>query len=117
MLTSIKLPEKNRQEHNPDWPYKDEFINKIFLYVKDSFGPKYEYLIKKLQEVGQKHFKDPTVFTEYSDDIKNVFKSIGEQNLRRKRKILIVFDHMIVDVTSNKKPSLGSQIYLLGVGN
>lgn len=87
------------------------------MYVKDSFGPKYEYLIKKLQEVGQKHFKDPTVFTEYSDDIKNVFKSIGEQNLRKKRKILIVFDHMIVDVTSNKKPSLGSQIYLLGVGN
>ena len=36
--------------------------------------------LKKRQEVGQKHLKDPKAFSEYLKDIKSVFKSIEEYN-------------------------------------
>ena len=47
----------------------------------DPYEPKYEYLIKKWQEVGQKHFKDHKAFVEHSKCIKGVFKSIEEYSL------------------------------------
>ena len=33
----------------------------------------------------------------------NIYKNIEEYNANKKRKILIVFDHMIADMLSNKK--------------
>ena len=56
-----------------------------FLYVKDLFAPKYEHLIKQQENVGQKHFKEPKVFTEYSHDTRNVFKRIEEKNPGKER--------------------------------
>ena len=35
--------------------------------------------------------------------MQNVYKSIGEYNTDKERKILIVFDDMIVDMINNKK--------------
>ena len=49
-------------------------IDKTFLYVKDLFQPKYQYLIK----VGQKHFIEPKTFIEYLNDVKDVIKIIEE---------------------------------------
>ena len=34
----------------------------------------------------------------------NVYKNINEYNPNKKRKILVVFDGMIADMLSNKKP-------------
>ena len=50
-------------------------IDKIFLYAKDLNETKYHYL-KKCEDVGLKHFKDPKVFIEYSNDMSDVFSSI-----------------------------------------
>ena len=50
-----------------------------------------------------KHFNDLKVFIEYSNDIQDVYKNIEEHNIRKKCKILIVFDDMIADVINNKK--------------
>ena len=50
-----------------------------------------------------KHFNDPKGFTEYSDNMENVCKNIGEYNPGKKCKTLIVFDNMIADMTKNKK--------------
>ena len=40
---------------------------------------------------------------EYSNDMQDVYKNIEDYNPRKKRKILIVFDDMIVDMINNKK--------------
>ena len=40
---------------------------------------------------------------EYSNDAQHVYKNIEDYNLGKKRKILIVFDDMIADMTNNKK--------------
>ena len=40
---------------------------------------------------------------EYSNDMQNVYKNIEDYNLDKKRKVLIVFDDMIVDMINNKK--------------
>ena len=50
-----------------------------------------------------KHFNDSKAFTEYSNNMVNIYKNIEEYNLNKKHKILIIFDDMIADVLSNKK--------------
>ena len=47
--------------------------------------------------------------------MQNVYKSIGEYNTDKERKILIVFDDMIVDMINNKK--LNSIITELFIGD
>ena len=42
-------------------------IDKIYLYAKDLSEPKYEYLIKKCEDAGTKHFSDPNAFIECSN--------------------------------------------------
>ena len=44
----------------------DILIDKIYLYAKDSNEPKYQFLIKKREEVGINHLNDPKAFIEYS---------------------------------------------------
>ena len=45
-------------------------------------------------------------FIEYSNDIDNIYKNTEECNPNKKRKMLLVFDDMIVDMFSNKKLNL-----------
>ena len=77
-------------------------IDKIFLYAKDLSEPKYEYLINNREQAGNKYFKDPTAFKEYSNDMNDVFTNINDYNKQRKRKVLIIFDDMIADIANNK---------------
>ena len=37
-------------------------IDKIYLYAKDIYEPKYQFLIKKRENIGLKHFNDPKAF-------------------------------------------------------
>ena len=121
---------ENKIEHNSKWPYipdhpyrllilggsghgktnallnlinKQPNIDKIYLYAKDPYGKKYQYLINKPEKVGLDHFKDPKSFMVYSNDMQDVYKNIEDYNLGKKRKILIVFDDMIADMINNKK--------------
>ena len=66
-------------------------IDKIYLYAKDPYEAKYQYLINKREKVGLKHYDDPKAFIEYSNGMHDVYKNIEEYNLGKKRKILIVF--------------------------
>ena len=77
-------------------------IDKIYLYAKDLSEPKYEFLIKKREDVGIKYCNDPNAFIECSNRMDDVYQNIDDYSLRRKRKILIVFDDMIADIMSNK---------------
>ena len=47
-------------------------IDKIYLFAKDPYGTKYQYLVEKREKVGLKHYDDPKAFTEYSNDMQNV---------------------------------------------
>ena len=78
-------------------------IDEIYLYAKDPYEAKYQYLIKKRKKVGLKHYDNLKAFTEYSNDMQDVYNNIEEYNLGKKHKILIVFDDMIADMVNNKK--------------
>ena len=78
-------------------------IDKIYLHAKDLTEPKYEFLINNRKNAGIKQFNDSTAFIEYSNDMDDVFTNIDDYNKKRKRKVLIVFDNLIPDITSRNK--------------
>ena len=78
-------------------------IDKIYLYAKDPYEKKYQYLINKRRKEGLNHFNDPKAFMEYSNDMQDVHKNIQDYNPIKKRKILIVFDDIIADMINNNK--------------
>ena len=117
-------------EHNSKWPYIPDHacriliiggsgsgktnallnlinnqpdIDKIYLYAKDPYEKKYQYLINKLEKVGINNFNDPQAFMEYSNDMQDVYKKIEDYNPIKKRKVLIIFDDMITDMINNNK--------------
>ena len=55
----------NLIENQPD-------IDKMYLYAKDLYEVKYQYLIKIRKKVGLEHFNDPNAFIEnlnYMEDV------------------------------------------------
>ena len=78
-------------------------IDKIYLYVKDLSQLKYEFFIKKGENVGIDHFNDPNISIECSNTMDDFYENIDDYNPSRKRKILIVFNDMIADIMSNKR--------------
>ena len=133
---------ENKTKHNKNWPYTPDHpyriliiggsgsgktnvllnlidnqpdIDKIYLYVKDLYEAKYQYLINIREKVGIDHFDDPKAFTEYSNDMHDVYKNIGEYNIDKERKILIVFDDLIADIINNKKlDSVVTELFIRG---
>ena len=128
MINFDDYTNENIIEHNPKWPYFPDHpfriltigssgsgktntllnlinnqldIDKIYLYAKDPYGKKYQYLINKREEVGLDHFDDHKAFIEYSNDMQDVYKN-KDYNPAKERKILIVFDDMIADMINNK---------------
>ena len=78
-------------------------IDKIYFYARDLSKPKYEYLIKKRENVGIKHLNNQNAFIECSNTMDAVCENINYCNPVRKRKTFIVFDDMIADIMTNKK--------------
>ena len=71
------------------------------MYSKDPYEAKYQYLINKREGVGIDHFNDPKAFAEYSNDMRDVRKNIGDYNPDPEKNILIFFDDMIADMIHN----------------
>ena len=130
MINFDEYTNKNKIEHNTDYPYIPDHpyriliiggsesgktngllnlidnqpdIDKIYLYAKDPYEDKYQFLIKNRESIGLKHFNDPKAFIEYSNNMDNVYKNINDYNPDKENTILIVFDGMIADMTNNKK--------------
>ena len=59
--------------------------------------------MKKREKAGLKNLKDPTAFIEYSNTMDDIYDDIEDYNKKRKRKVLIVLNHMISRVMTNKK--------------
>ena len=103
--TSTLLNLKNKQ---PD-------IDKIYLYAKDQYEDKYQFLINKRESTGLKHFKDPKAFIEYSNDMHDVYNNINDYHPDKENKILIVFDDMIPNMIHNKKlNSIVTELFIRG---
>ena len=131
-----------RIEHNKNWPYipyhpyrilitggsgsgktnvllnlieKQPDIDKIYLYSKDLYKAKYQYLINRREGVGIDHLNGPKAFIEYSNYMRDIYKNIDEYNLDKDNKNLIVFDDMIADVINNKKlNSIATELFIRG---
>ena len=94
-------------------------IDKIYLYAKDPYEVKYQYLIKKREKVGLNHYEvglnHHKAFIEYSNGIQEVYQNIEECDLGKKRKVLTVFDIMIADLISDKKLNpVGTKLFIRG---
>ena len=74
-----------------------------YIYAKDPYEDKYQYLINKRERVGINHLNDPKAFIENSNDMHKVYKNIDNYNPDKENKILIVFDDMIADMINSKK--------------
>ena len=59
-------------------------------------------MIKKHEDAEIKHVNNPYAFIECSNTMDDVYENIDDYNSIRKRKKLIVFDHMIADIMTNK---------------
>ena len=94
--SGIKNALSNLIENQPD-------IDEIYLYAKDPYEAKYQYLINIRKKVGLKRFNDTEAFIEYSNDMQDVYKKIAGYNIDKERKVLIVFDGMIADTFNNNK--------------
>ena len=94
---------------------KQPNIDKIYLYAKDPYEAKYQFLINERESTGLKHFNDLKPFIEYSNDMQDVYKNNDEHNIDKERKILIVFDDMIADMINNKKlNSIVAELFIRG---
>ena len=90
-------------------------IDKIYLFAKDPYEAKYQFLINKWKSTGLKHLNNSKAFIEYSNDIDYIYKSIEEYNPNKKRETLIVFGDMIPDILSNKELNpIGSVLFFRG---
>ena len=130
MINFDDYTNENKTKHNSKWPYIPEHpyrilmvggsgsgktnallnlinnqpdIDKIYLYAKDLYEAKYQYLINKREKVGLNHFNDPKSFMDYSNDMQDIYKNIKDYNPDNKGKVLIVFDDMIADMINNNK--------------
>ena len=101
MVNFDDIVNENKTKHSKNWPYipyhpfriliiggsgsaktnvllnlieNQLDIDKIYLYAKDPYEAKYQYVINKREGVGINHFKDLKAFIEYSNDMCNVYK-------------------------------------------
>ena len=58
--------------------------------------------INKRDSAAIKNFNDSADFTEYSNDMNDIYENTEENNPNKKRKILIIFDDTIPDMLSKK---------------
>ena len=110
MINPDNIENENNKEHNEKWQFipdhqyriliiegsgsgkanallnlikKQDDIDKIYWYAKDLSETKYEFLIKKREDVGIKYCNDPNVFIECSNTMDDVYENIDDQNPRK----------------------------------
>ena len=129
MINFDDYTNENKREHNSKWPHiphhpyrilnvggsgsgkinallnlinNQQDINKVYLYAKESYDAKYQYLFNKRERVGLDHFNDTKDFMDYSNDMQDVYKNIEDYNPNKKLKVLIVCNGMIADMINKK---------------
>ena len=115
MINLDSITNENNKEHNEKWPFipdhpyriliiggsgsgktnallnliiEQNDIDKIYLPAKDLSEPKYEFLIKKREDVGIKYCNDPNAFIECSNRMDDVYENIDDCNPTSEKKNL-----------------------------
>ena len=142
MINFDEYTNENKTMRNPNWPYipdhpyriltiggsgsgktnvllnlilNQPYIDKIYLYAKDPYEAKYQFLIKKRESVGINRLNDTKAFIEYSNNMHMVYKNIHNYNPDKENKISIVFDDMIADMIKNKElNSIVTELFIRG---
>ena len=105
MINLDSITNENNKEHIEKWPFipdhpyriliiggsgsgkanallnlikEQDAIDKIYLCAKDLSEPKYEFLIKKREDVGTKYFNDLNAFIECSNTVDDVYENIDD---------------------------------------
>ena len=105
MINLDSITNENKKEHNEKWPYipdhpyrvliiggsgsgktntlhnlinEQNVIGKIYLYAKDLNEPKYEFLIKKCENIGIEYLNNSNAFIEFSNRMDDVYENIEE---------------------------------------
>ena len=121
MVNLDSITNENNKEHNEKWPFipdhpyrilifggsgsgkinallnlikEQDDIEKIYLYAKDLSEPKYEFLIKKCEDVAIKYCNYPNAFIGCANTMGDFYQNMDDYNRSRKRKFLIVFDEV-----------------------
>ena len=90
-------------------------IGNSYLYVKDPFESNYQLLINGREKVGIKTLKSAKALIDYLQIIDHVYENFEYYNPTKKIKVLLVFDHLIADMESNKKLSpIVTELFLKG---
>ena len=111
MINFDEYTNENKKYYNLNWPYIPDHpyrisiivgsgsgktnallnlihnqpdIDKTYLYAKDPYEDKYQYLINKRENIGITHLNDPKAFIEYSNDMHDVYKNIDNYNPDKK---------------------------------
>ena len=58
-------------------------INKIYLYNNYPYEVKFQLLINKRENTNLKHLNNSKAFTEYSNDMDDIYKNIKEYNPKK----------------------------------
>ena len=110
MINLDRITSKNNKKHDEKWPYildhpyriiiiggsgsgktntlpyllKEQdnigFIDKIYLYARDSSELKYQFLIKKREDAGIKHVNNPNAFVVRSNTMNDIYEDIDNYN-------------------------------------
>ena len=112
MINLDSITNENNKEHNEKWPFipdhpyriliicgsgsgktnallnlikEQNDVDKIYLYAKDLSKPKYEFLIRKCEDVRIKYCNDPNAFIECSNTMDDLYENIDNYNPSRKK--------------------------------
>ena len=113
MINFDEYTNKNRIKHNPNWLYTREHsyriliiggsgsgkanvllnlinnqpdIDKIYLYAKDPYEVKYQFLIKKRESVGINRLNDTKAFIKYFNNMHKAYTNIDKCNPDKENK-------------------------------
>ena len=123
------VKKENIKEYNPNWPHVPDHpyriliiegsgsgkinllfslisqqpdIGKIYLYAKDTYEAKYQFLINKQESTRLRYLNDSKAFTEYSNDKDDIYKKL-KNRIQIKNVNFNFFEDLIADMLSNKK--------------
>ena len=107
MINFDDVTKENIKEHNASWPQilhhpyriliiggsrsgkinslfnlinQQPDIDRIYLYRKDPYETKFQFLINKRESTDLKQINDSKAFIEYSRDMDGIYKNIEEYN-------------------------------------
>ena len=122
MINLDSTTNENNKDYNKNGPYIPHYQYRIMIiggsrsgktnaslnlireeHARDINKSKYQFLIKRRENAGIRHFNNPNAFIHCSNTMNDVYENNDDYSLSRKIKKLIVFDDMIADIMTNRR--------------